>query len=32
MNYAVIIDGYVILCNTYDEALECASIHNGEIC
>lgn len=31
MDYAVIIDGYVLLCATYDEALEVAAIHGGEI-
>lgn len=32
MEYAVIIDDVVLMCATYDEALEVAAIHGGEIC
>lgn len=33
MKYAVIIDGLiVVLCCTYEEALDLAAIHDGEIC
>lgn len=32
MEYAVIIDDVVLICCTYDEALDVAAINGGEIC
>lgn len=32
MNHCVIIDGWVYLCATYEEALEVAATNGGEIC